>query len=523
MELLEAYQDLSADQLLAMTEHDRLEFVNNLRDLIKYTRTHRLERFSPFPYQQEFMNASASHNIRLLSAANRIGKTFCGAAEMAMHVTGLYPSWYTGKRINGSGRLYWCVGRDLTMVADIQQKELIGTADCRVTEELGTGAIPIEHIITDRSKGWKADGARLERIRIRHVDGGLNTLEFYGSNDPNALMGRMVSAAWCDEESPYSMEIYSQLIARTANAIELGVNGLIYFTATPEEGETQLYLKFSQDKTGSLYFKNVTWWDCPLFNEAQIDQMLAALPPWERDMRSRGLPAKGQGAVFKVSDDDLIIDDVYPLPHWQVIIGVDWGHVQDPTVVIVALQDPDTDTYYLYDMFYFDIDEQARSAANIATVLLNSPYANVPVIVPHDSGLDSDASESNGKILRRYGVNVRPEPFRNPPDSQLKITQYNDSNKSVRKIETGLQEMLLMMNEGRFKVCRRCEEWLREKRGYFYKFNLRTRKLDYAGADHCIDASRYAVLSLMGNRGGNWDEAHTAKSWSTADEITMFV
>lgn len=523
MDVLEAVKGITADQLLALPERDRNELVANINSWIRYKLTHRLETFEPFPYQQDFINASSNHDIRLLSAANRIGKTFCGAAEMAMHITGKYPIWYTGKRIKGSGRLYWCVGRDLTMVADIQQKELIGTADCRVTEELGTGAIPIEHIVTDRSKGWKADGARLERIRIRHVDGGLNTLEFYGSNDPNALMGRMVSAAWCDEESPYSMEIYSQLIARTANAIELGVNGLIYITATPEEGETQLYLKFSQDKTGSLYFKNVTWWDCPLFSKEQIEKMLDALPPWERDMRSKGIPFRGQGAVFKISDDELLIDDVYPLPHWQVIIGVDWGHVQDPTVVIVALHDPDTDTYYLYDMYYFDIDEHDRSADHIARVLLNSPYANVPVIVPHDSGLDSDASESNGKILRRYGVNVRPEPFRNPPDSQLKITQYNDSNKSVRKIETGLQEMLLMMKEGRFKVTRRCEEWLREKRGYSYKFNLRTRKLDYAGADHCIDASRYAVLSLMGNRGGSWDEALTPKSWSGADAIEMFV
>ena len=53
--------------------------------------TNRMNDYAPYEYQIKFHNTIAQQ--RLLMAGNRIGKSFCGAMEMAYHVTGYYPTW----------------------------------------------------------------------------------------------------------------------------------------------------------------------------------------------------------------------------------------------------------------------------------------------------------------------------------------------------------------------------------------------------------------------------------------------
>src|ERR1700680_1764855 len=48
---------------------------------------------------QEFFAAGATHRERLMLAANRIGKTEgVGGYELALHLTGWCPAWWTGRR-----------------------------------------------------------------------------------------------------------------------------------------------------------------------------------------------------------------------------------------------------------------------------------------------------------------------------------------------------------------------------------------------------------------------------------------
>ena len=52
-------------------------------------RYNKIRQYDPYPYQQEFHSTGEENSQRLLMAANRIGKSYCGAAEMAFHLTGL--------------------------------------------------------------------------------------------------------------------------------------------------------------------------------------------------------------------------------------------------------------------------------------------------------------------------------------------------------------------------------------------------------------------------------------------------
>ena len=51
----------------------------------------KLASFKAYRKQREFFAAGKKHRERLLMAANRFGKTECGAAEMSYHLTGQYP------------------------------------------------------------------------------------------------------------------------------------------------------------------------------------------------------------------------------------------------------------------------------------------------------------------------------------------------------------------------------------------------------------------------------------------------
>ena len=54
--------------------------------------------YSPTPKQLAFHEASLRASERLFLGGNRTGKTNAVCMEMAMHLTGVYPDWWTGYR-----------------------------------------------------------------------------------------------------------------------------------------------------------------------------------------------------------------------------------------------------------------------------------------------------------------------------------------------------------------------------------------------------------------------------------------
>ena len=104
----------------------------------------RLKYYTPYPKQRAFHDAGAKHRERLFMAGNRVGKTLCGAAEMAMHLTGRYPEWWAGKRFSNSVRA-WAAGVTSETTRDVVQEKLIGPPFRE--SERGSGMIPKDLIL----------------------------------------------------------------------------------------------------------------------------------------------------------------------------------------------------------------------------------------------------------------------------------------------------------------------------------------------------------------------------------------
>ena len=121
--------NMPTDNLPAVLEALRAEQVRRQTE-------NRLAYFKPYPKQLDFLNAGAKYRERLLMTCNRFGKTFCGAAEMAMHLTGFYPQWFKGKRFSKPVRA-WAAGVTGETTRDVVQTALVGPPQRRA--EWGCG------------------------------------------------------------------------------------------------------------------------------------------------------------------------------------------------------------------------------------------------------------------------------------------------------------------------------------------------------------------------------------------------
>jgi phage terminase large subunit-like protein len=166
-------------------------------------------------------------------AGNRIGKTECGAAEMACHLTGQYPDWWEGKRFDKPVRA-WAAGVTNESARDVVQDKLIGPPHRRA--EWGHGLIP-KHCIGETSMA-RGTADLIDTLSVLHVTGGYSTLQFksYGEGREK-WQGVGLEVCWMDEECPEPL--YFEALTRTNET-----SGIVYITFTPVAGMTSVVRMF---------------------------------------------------------------------------------------------------------------------------------------------------------------------------------------------------------------------------------------------------------------------------------------
>lgn len=458
-----------------MSEEEKSHLLDLLEEKHLYRKYNQHEFFEPYRFQMDFFNASKNAKRRFLCAANRVGKSFSEAIEMSYHLTGLYPKWYEGHRFD-KPILAWAVGITGDSTQKVLQKELFGTSMGKEIDALGTGSIPRKAIDFENIV---KDGHRILMCNIKHYDSkgkedGMSKVEFRSTQQgEHVLMGATVDYIWLDEEDPFrSTEIYSQCVTRTSTT-----KGLVTITATPENGMTALVDMFMKDTTGYLHFQNATWDDAEHLDQATRKELLASIPEWQHDMRTRGIPIMGEGLIYGIDETTIIIQPFEIPDHWQRICGVDIG-ITHPTAAVWTTYDSATDTIYVYDAYQ---STDAVPAVHATAINQRGPW--IPVILPHDA---DNTERGSGKTVSSYyreaNVNAQLETFYNPIGYDGKKNNY---------VEPGIMEILQRMKTGRFKVFSCCGRVFEEMRRYHRKDGKIVKKFD-----DTMDAMRYSALSI---------------------------
>ena len=476
-------------------QHLNPEEVSRAVELAKNLRlrkqSYKIESYDPYPFQQDFHKTSAGNNQRLLMCANRIGKSYCGAMEMAMHLTGIYPDWWEG-RIYEKGITAWVGGVSNESTRDICQAELLGAPED--PDAWGTGAIPRANIVSAERKPGVPNAKAL--ALIKHSSGTNSTVHFKSyESGVEKWMGRSVDCIWLDEEPDRTL--YSQAVTRT-----LDRKGMVYLTFTPEKGMTETVSAFMNDIKKGQSLTNATWDDAGSkiktlkgnighLDDDTMEQILAAYSPHEREMRKFGKPMIGSGLVFPIPEEKLIIEPIKIEDHWKRIAAIDFGWDHD-TAVVWGAHDVEEDIFYVYDAYNANKRSPAEHAAEI---LRRDGY--VPIAYPHDGNRrDSMGNPGLASQYRDSGCNFLLEHFTNPPGLGEK--------KGSNSVEEGIQQMGVWMEEGRIKVFSNLANLLQEYRQYHRKDGkiVPVRDDTMSALRYCFMSRRFGVAGS----GDHWGD-----------------
>lgn len=190
----------------------------------------------------QFFAGGAEHIERCMMAANRVGKTWgVGAYETTLHLTGLYPDWWVGRRWDRPTRA-WVAGDTRTTTRDIVQHALMGVGGEGSAGEIGTGMIPGELIVGQPSSMQGVPGG-FDTVRVSHKSGGTSILQFKSYDQGRrTFQGTKKDLCWFDEEPP--IEVYEEGLLRLTATAPGEDNGLMLCTFTPLLGLSKVALKF---------------------------------------------------------------------------------------------------------------------------------------------------------------------------------------------------------------------------------------------------------------------------------------
>ena len=459
-----------------MDENNLARAIEIAKELERRKATNRMEEYDPYDYQKKFHNTLASQ--RLLMAGNRVGKSFCGAMEIAYHMTGKYPMWWEGRKFNRPIRA-WVGGVSNETTRDVCQKELLGQPDDPTAK--GTGSIPLNDIGDTVRKAGVPNA--VNSVVVKHITGGYSRLGFKAYEmGKEKWMGESLDVIWLDEEPPQG--IYSQALTRTADK-----GGIVYMTFTPEQGMTETVAQFVNNLKEGQALLQATWDDAPHMTPKVREQILEALPPHERKMRERGIPVLGSGLVFPIPEEDILCEPIDIPTHWPRLCGVDFGW-DHPTAVVWITWDRDNDIVYCYDSYAL-----RQETVPVHASAINSRGKWIPVIWPMDG---RQADKGSGKNLteqyKKEGVNMLREHFSNPPSQGMKEGTGGNS------VEAGIMEMLTRFKTKRLKIFKHQGKLLEELRMYHRKDGKIV-----PSHDDVISALRYCVMSLRKARVKNYE------------------
>jgi hypothetical protein len=218
----------------------------------------------------------------------------------------------------------------------------------------------------------------------------------------------------------------------------------------------------------SRFLIGADWDDAPHISDDAKATLLASIPAYQKDARSKGIPQLGAGAIYPIGESMLRVQD-FPIPdHWTRGYGMDVGGGAKPTAAVFGALDRDAQVLYITNCYKHPGNEPSLHAAALKQRMGGWKWAGVGdsaalILTEHDA-------EQLVNVYRRLDLDLH------LPD---------------KSVETGIKEVWDLMVLGRFKVFASCVAWFEEFRMYRRDKHGRIVKSN----DHLLDSSRYLVRS----------------------------
>ena len=444
-----------------------------------------------YPWQKKAVQMTKDHRVMGLIASNQSGKSETACSVVACHATGIYPDWWEGRMYNRPVKIM-VAGVDGNHNKNVLQDKLIGTNNWRLKNERGTGMIPKDNLIAESAVTVRGDD--LSAIKIKHITGGMSEIIFRAySQGREAAQGFQADLILIDEQP--KDDFWSEALVRTA-----ATNGQVVCSFTPLLGMTGLVEELmgleseedsAEDKFGKKYkseggwsMVRATWEDINHISEEDKAQLRKGFAAYEADARTFGVPIAGHGRIFPYQHSEITYSprETMVSDRFDHLIGIDigHGHGRDPSAAVLVAYDELLDTIYVKEARLASTDTTRDLGRLIATL-----DHTVNVAWPSDANRSSMNSQSTvADQLRQLEIKLLTKPFLNPRGADGKQNNFK---------APGINEINSRFAEGKLKISTDCVSLLKEMEQYSY---TETGKIQ-DGKDHCIDAFRYAVMSVI--------------------------
>jgi Terminase RNaseH-like domain len=202
----------------------------------------------------------------------------------------------------------------------------------------------------------------------------------------------------------------------------------------------------------------------PHLNDAVKADLLASIPLFQRDARSKGIPHLGAGQVYPIATVDITVPDFTVPDHWRRAYGLDVGW--NWTAATWGAWDEATDTVYLYACY-----KRGQVEPVVHTEAIRAHGAWIPGV---NDPAAAASNQVDGRklfdIYRGLGLNIE---------------------KADNAVTAGILEMWNRFSSGRLKVFASMGVWFAEFALYHRDEHGKIVKTN----DHLLDATRYLVMS----------------------------
>ena len=417
--------------------------------------------------QLRFFAAGTKHHQRLIRGGNQVGKSFACAYEAALHMSGTYPKWWTGRRFNKPTR-GWVIGPERTLVRDGPQKQLTARQG-----EFGTGTIPLA-VFAGRPILVPGGGNCIDTLSTVHaVNGerdGISTMTFKSfEQGAEKMQAELIDWIWVDERC--SEEIYSELIARTS-----ATDGILFLSYTPLKGGGQLTYRFLNEYSPDRCDIRITGADAKHISPGRREELAEAYLEHEKSARLEGIPQLGIARVFPFPLETLMRDfnpdtDIKSWARW--IVGIDFGYGH-PFAAALCAWVHDTEEFFVIDGFKMERSEALYHVKRIAGMCRG---LRIPIAWPHDGYTHEKGSGmALADVYRRVGAPM--------------LRSHAENQGGGYHVEPAIEEMQGYMKRSAFTIASHMSELAEELLNYHRDEDYKIVRL----RDDLISAVRYAFM-----------------------------
>lgn len=214
----------------------------------------------------------------------------------------------------------------------------------------------------------------------------------------------------------------------------------------------------------SRFCLTMGWDHVPHLSEEQKKSYLEALPPFQRDARSKGIPQLGSGAIYPVQESDVFVDDFQIPEFWPRVYAMDVGW--NRTACVWAAWDRDNDIVYLTSEYYRG---QAEPSIHAQAVKARGEWIR-GVIDPASRGR---SQKDGSQLLQDY------------------VDLGLDLDVAFNGVESGLYQVWQRLSTGKLKIFKSLVNLQKEFRLYRRDEKGRIVKEN----DHLMDCMRYLIMS----------------------------